>query len=123
MAWTGPQVSEMGRGEMVRRVAPGVDRLGCALMCSPFSVLPFPHMPTILRVDGYRLFFYSNERAEPPHVHVAAGSAIAKYWLANGTLAAARGFPPHELMLIARIIRMHRGLLEERWHEYFGRQG
>jgi hypothetical protein len=107
--------------ETVGCVAVGLDRLGCVLMCYAFSVLPSLQMPTILRVDGYRLFFYSNERAEPPHVHVAAGSAIAKYWLADGALAAARGFPPHELAVIARIIRCHRGLLEERWHEYFGR--
>ena len=27
-------------------------------------------MPTILRVAGFRFFFYSNERGEPAHVHV-----------------------------------------------------
>ena len=27
-------------------------------------------MPTILRKNGFRFFFYSNERNEPPHVHV-----------------------------------------------------
>lgn len=27
-------------------------------------------MPTILRDGPYRLFFYSNEGEEPPHVHV-----------------------------------------------------
>jgi len=27
-------------------------------------------MPTILRVDGFRVYFYSHEPGEPPHVHV-----------------------------------------------------
>ena len=27
-------------------------------------------MPTILRRDGYRFFFYSKEGKEPPHIHV-----------------------------------------------------
>ena len=27
-------------------------------------------MPTLLQTEGFRFFFYSNERREPPHVHV-----------------------------------------------------
>jgi len=27
-------------------------------------------MPTVLRWGPYRAFFYSNERGEPPHIHV-----------------------------------------------------
>ena len=27
-------------------------------------------MPTMLRVAGYRFFFFSNERQEPAHIHV-----------------------------------------------------
>jgi Domain of unknown function (DUF4160) len=30
-------------------------------------------MPTILRINGYRFFFYSNENDEPAHVHVEKG--------------------------------------------------
>lgn len=33
-------------------------------------------MPTVLRVDGYRFFFYSNEGNEPPHIHVESGEII-----------------------------------------------
>ena len=38
-------------------------------------------MPTILRVLGFRFFFYSLEPREPPQVYVAHGSKAAKYWL------------------------------------------
>lgn len=27
-------------------------------------------MPTILRIDGFRFYFYSHEPNEPPHVHI-----------------------------------------------------
>lgn len=38
-------------------------------------------MPTILLIRGWRLFFYSNERNEPPHIHARKGDADCKYWL------------------------------------------
>jgi len=38
-------------------------------------------MPTILFIRGWRLFFYANERNEPPHIHVQKGEADGKYWL------------------------------------------
>jgi hypothetical protein len=40
-------------------------------------------MPVVLRRDGFRFFFYSNEGnpLEPPHVHVRRADAEAKFWL------------------------------------------
>jgi len=38
-------------------------------------------LPTILIIRGWRLFFYSNESQEPPHVHARKGDAQCKYWL------------------------------------------
>ncbi len=37
-------------------------------------------MPTVLRLLGFRFFFYSEEGNEPPHIHVEKGSARGKYW-------------------------------------------
>jgi len=37
-------------------------------------------MPAVLRVGRYRFYFYSNERQEPPHIHVKAGSDQAEFW-------------------------------------------
>ena len=39
-------------------------------------------MPTLLRVEGFRFFFFSNEGQEPPHVHVSKDDGVAKLWLA-----------------------------------------
>lgn len=38
-------------------------------------------MPTILFIKGWRLFFYMNERNEPPHIHAQKGGVDCKYWL------------------------------------------
>jgi hypothetical protein len=27
-------------------------------------------MPTVLRVDGFRLYFYTLDGVEPPHIHI-----------------------------------------------------
>ena len=31
-------------------------------------------MPTVLRWNGYRFYFFSNERGEPAHMHVDKGA-------------------------------------------------
>ena len=54
-------------------------------------------MPTILRIGSLRFYFYSEERREPPHVHLERGAAVAKYWLNPVSLASSRGFRIHEL--------------------------
>ena len=38
-------------------------------------------MPTLLLLNGFRFFFYSNENTEPIHVHVKKGDATGKIWL------------------------------------------
>ena len=38
-------------------------------------------MPTILYVQGWRFFFYSNERNEPIHIHCQKGDMECKYWI------------------------------------------
>lgn len=38
-------------------------------------------MPTILFMRGWRLFFYANERNEPPHIHARKGGMERKYRL------------------------------------------
>ena len=76
-------------------------------------------MPTILRVGRFRFFFYSSDRAEPVHVHVEAGSAIAKFWLNPVRLAGSRGMARHELSRLYELVVDHRDILERAWHAYF----
>ena len=80
-------------------------------------------MPTILRQDGYRFYFYSHEPGEPPHVHVDKGGSSAKVWLENIALARNMGYKPRELTAILEIVRANREEMLEAWHGYFGTGG
>ena len=79
-------------------------------------------MPALLRIRGYRFFFYSLEDREPPHIHVAHAGRYAKFWLDSVDLAANRGFRSHELTVIRRLVEKNRDLFLERWNAYFGNQ-
>lgn len=72
-------------------------------------------MPVVLRVRGYRFWFYSADLVEPPHVHVGKAGNEAKYWIAPIGLAKTRGFRDHELADIERIIRTHQDQLLAAW--------
>ena len=78
-------------------------------------------MPLVLLVKGYRLLFYALDRPEPSHVHVRNERRHAKFWLTpNVELAKNRGFRPHELNEIEKIVREHRRFILEQWHAFFG---
>jgi hypothetical protein len=78
-------------------------------------------MPTVAREGPYRLFFYSNEGAEPPHVHVehGRGRRTAKFWIAPVRLARTGGLRAVELSVVAAIVRRHEDQIGEAWREYF----
>ena len=76
-------------------------------------------MPTILRLDGYRFYFFSHEPNEPPHVHVDKGSATIKVWLNSLEVAKSRGFRAHEINGIIAKVAEHRAMLTEAWNEHF----
>jgi len=77
-------------------------------------------MPTVMRVRGYRFFFYSNEGSEPPHVHVERAEFTAEFWLRPVESAARTRFSGRELRLLQTIVELRRDLIEEAWDEYFG---
>ncbi|GIX17320.1 MAG: hypothetical protein KatS3mg119_1506 [Rhodothalassiaceae bacterium] len=78
-------------------------------------------MPTVLKDGPYRIFFYSNEAGELPHVHVQRDRALAKFWLEPVAVARSHGFSPRELGRIVRLVEAHRERLLERWHDFFGK--
>jgi hypothetical protein len=78
-------------------------------------------MPTVLRVGAFRLFFFSNEGNEPPHIHVECGDAYAKFWLEPGvTCADAVGFSARDLKTAERMVDEHRDRCLTAWKEHFG---
>ncbi len=77
-------------------------------------------MPTVLRIQGFRLYFWSREPNEPPHVHVDRAGASAKVWLQPVALAGNAGYPARELGVILALVRDRQPELLEAWHEFFG---
>jgi len=80
-------------------------------------------MPTVLRSGPYRLYFYSHEPNEPPHVHVDRDDLSAKFWLDPVALARNFGFSARELNAIESLVRTNQEQLLEAWHGYFGDSG
>ncbi len=76
-------------------------------------------MPTILRYQGYRFYFYSHEPNEPPHIHVDQGDRSAKFWLSPVALARNFGYNARELNGLLRIVQEHQQVFQESWHEHF----
>jgi Domain of unknown function (DUF4160) len=76
-------------------------------------------VPTVLRSGPYRLFFYSGDRDEPPHVHVERDDRTTKFWLNPVRLQSSRGFGPAEVRQIQRLVERHREELLRSWNGFF----
>ena len=77
-------------------------------------------VPTVLRREVFRVFFFSDEGWEPPHVHVERGGGAVKYWLKPVAMAYYRSMTFMELRRSMRLVEENRDYLLERWHDYFG---
>jgi len=80
-------------------------------------------VPVVLRVRGYRFWFYEADLDEPPHVHVGKAGSEAKYWLEPVALARARGFREQELNEAERILAEHRDVVLAAWHRELQKRG
>jgi hypothetical protein len=80
-------------------------------------------VPTVLRWNGYRFFFYSADGDEPAHIHVVKGDCEAKVWLNDCAVAMNLGFSPRDLREIVRKISECRAAFLEAWNDYFANRG
>jgi len=78
-------------------------------------------LPTLLRQDGFRFFFYSLEAGEPPHAHVEQAERAAKFWLKPVMLAQSTGFRSLELKRIRLLVIGNRLDFIKAGHEHFDR--
>jgi hypothetical protein len=78
-------------------------------------------MPTVLRIGSFRFHFYSDERNEPPHIHVATPDGECKFWLEPIGLARNKGVSARVVRQIERLVFQNQILLIERYNEYHNR--
>ena len=78
-------------------------------------------MPTVLKLNGFRFFFYSNDHL-PVHIHVEKGNSTAKFNLQPIELIKSKGFKARDLSEIRKLIEKNKSSLENSWYEYHGYQ-
>ena len=81
-------------------------------------VCGYTKMPTVLRIGSYRFHFYSDERGEPPHIHVETPEGECKFWLDPIRLARNKNVPPKSLRDIEKLVFTHMKLLLEKYNEF-----
>jgi hypothetical protein len=74
--------------------------------------------PTVLQVGPFRFHFYSDERNEPPHIHVSTSDGECKFWLQPIKLASTINIPPHVLRKIEKIVYDNVETLTQKFYEF-----
>jgi hypothetical protein len=77
-------------------------------------------VPTVLKSGRYRFFFFSNEGAEPRHIHVESDDNHAKFWLEPIDLAKSVGYKERELREIREFIEDNIQIFRAVWDAHFG---
>lgn len=76
--------------------------------------------PTVLRKDGYRLYFFSREEPRV-HIHAYCGDGEAKFWLEPKVeLAYNHNLSRKQLGAIEAIIDEHYQEIVDAWRDHFG---
>lgn len=73
----------------------------------------------MLRLGPYRIFFYSGDGSEHPHVYVQRDNMVAKFWLKPVVMQSGGGFSRPELGRIEGLVIVHAIELMEWWNEFF----
>ena len=75
-------------------------------------------MPTILRIDGYRFFFFSDEHL-PTHIHIEKGDGYARIELNSIKITDSYNLNSKELKKLSALVKENNDKLQKAWNEYF----
>lgn len=83
-------------------------------------------MPSLFKIGGYTVFFWSNENGEPIHVHVIKGKPSpnsTKIWITStgGCILANNNsrIPQNELNDLMEVIQAQFFMICSKWKEHF----
>lgn len=75
-------------------------------------------MPTVLNIQGFRFFFYSNDHA-PAHIHVRNQNGVAKFDLEPVIeLVSSKGMKVSDVNRAFDLVQEHHTFLLNAFHEY-----
>jgi len=75
-------------------------------------------MPTILKLKGFRFFFFSNEHT-PKHIHIQKQEKYAKINIETLEIINNYKFNSKELKEIKNIAKIYQNKFLKAWDEYF----
>jgi hypothetical protein len=75
-------------------------------------------MPTLLRVDGYRFFFFSDEHL-PKHIHIEKSDRYMRIELETLKVTDKYKMTSKEIRDVTAIVEKHKDDFLEAWNEYF----
>ncbi len=75
-------------------------------------------MPTLLRVDGYRFFFFSDEHL-PKHIHIEKSDKYMRIELETLKVTDKYTMTSKEIRDVTAIVEKHKDDFLEAWNEYF----
>ena len=75
-------------------------------------------MPTVLRVEGFRFFFFSDEHS-PRHIHIEKGDGYARIELDSLKITDSYNLNSKELKRLRKIVEQNNEILRKAWNEYF----
>ncbi len=67
-------------------------------------------MPTVLRVDGYRFFFFSDEH-KPEHIHIEKADTYVRIELTTLKVTDSYNISRKEINRILKLVKLHRSEL------------
>ena len=77
--------------------------------------------PTVLRLSGYRFYFFSREESRA-HIHVQHATGEAKIWLTPRIeVAQNHGLSTTRLAAAVRLVQEHQDEIRRAWKAHFGR--
>lgn len=78
-------------------------------------------MPVVIRFGRFKFYIYPKDH-RPPHVHVIADEAEAKFCIETGECLALNGFKLGTIKILSHVVLMNKDLLMEAWKNYEGEE-
>jgi len=75
-------------------------------------------MPTVLRIDGFRFFFFSNEHT-PEHIHIEKDDMYARIELESLRVTDSYNISSKDLKKLIELVVKNKKQLQKEWDEYF----
>ena len=75
-------------------------------------------MPTVLKIDGYRFFFFSDEHT-PEHIHIEKGDSYIRIEIESLKVTNSYNINSKETKKLVKLVTENKDKLKEAWNEYF----